>query len=66
MTRAYDLYKRFTVEELLSMQKRVCDDPANRNNMGGIHLYKPSARKKLSDIAWAITYHMRDKKGMKK
>jgi len=44
------------------MQAAISNDPANRNTDGGIHLFVPKARKKLSDIAEAITYHLADKR----
>lgn len=64
MTRAYDLYKRHTAEELVAMQQTISNDPAMRmpSGVGSIWLYLPKARKKLQDIAWAITYHLGDKK----
>lgn len=62
MTRALDLYKRHSVEELTTMQRAIQDDPTCRNpERGSIWIYTPKARKKLADIAWAIRYHMDDK-----
>lgn len=63
MTRAHDLYKRRTIEELLAKGEAVRADPANKNpQAGSIYLYTPKARKLLDDIAWAIKYHMDDKR----
>lgn len=62
MSRGLALYKRHSMEELGSMQRAIHADPACRNLSGGIHLYTPNARKKLEDIAWAIRYHLDDKK----
>ena len=66
MTRAHDLYKRHTQTELTAMQQAITSDPASQNpdaaNHGSIWLYTPKARKKLEDIAWAIRYHMDDKR----
>jgi hypothetical protein len=62
MTRAYDLFKRHSVDELISKQQAVRADPASKNTQpGGIHIYTPKARKLLEDIAWAVRYHMEDK-----
>ena len=66
MSRAISLYRRYTMAELTAMQKAICDDPANANpghtGGGSIYLYTAKARKKLDDIAWAISYHMADRK----
>ena len=64
MTAALTLYKRKTQAELTAMQQAIRDDPACRMPPGsGIHIYTPKARKKLQDIAWAIRYHLDDKRG---
>lgn len=67
MTRAHDLYKRKTQAELLEMQQAITSDPANRTppEQNSIYLYTPKARKKLEDIAWAIRYHLDDKRETK-
>lgn len=63
MTAALNLYKRKTMDELTAMQVAIHNDPVSRMPPGsGIYLYTPKARKKLQDIAWAITYHLSDKK----
>lgn len=62
MTAALNLYKRKSQAELLAMQEAIHVDPACKNLSGGIHLYTPKARKKLADIAWAISYHLDDKR----
>lgn len=67
MTAALNLYKRKTQAELVEMQRAICADPANHSarDHSTIHLYTPKARKKLADIAWAIRYHLDDKKETK-
>lgn len=64
MTAAHDLYKRKTQAELVEMQRAICADPANRTppEQKSIWIYTPKARKKLEDIAWAIKYHLDDKR----
>lgn len=60
--RAYDYYKKYSIEQLVKMQTKIESDPKNKNTKGGIWLYKPSANKRLDDISWAITWHLGDKK----
>ena len=62
MTAALNLYKRHDQVALLRMRERIEADPANRDQTNGIHLYLPKARRKLSDIAEAITMHMADRR----
>lgn len=44
------------------MQTAVCADPANKNPGGGIHLYTKQARRKLDQIARAITFQMAERR----
>ena len=60
MTRALNLYKRHSQADLVSMQAMVASDPANRNPDGGIFIHTAQARRKLDDIAQAITFHLDD------
>lgn len=60
MSRAYRLYCRHSVEELVAMQQRIRNDPASRNPNGGIWLYTKPVHKNLDDISWAIYYHTED------
>jgi hypothetical protein len=64
---AVRLYERYSVEELTAMQQAIWEDPASRNpahaNGGSIRLYTKAAEKKLAAIAWAITYHIQDRRG---
>lgn len=62
MTTAISLYKKHNQVELLHMQASIEADPASRNTKGGIHLYDAKARRKLSNIAQAITFHMADRR----
>lgn len=62
MSRRLTLFLKHSPEELHAMQDRIKADPANRMPKGSVYLYIPKARKKLEDIAWAITYHMQDRK----
>ena len=63
MNMAYVLYKKHTVDELLQMDKDIRSNPSNhlQSSPTNIYLYTKSAREKLANIAWAITYHMIDK-----
>ena len=62
MNAALSLYKKHDQAELLRMQAAIEADPASRNTSGGIHLYAPNARRRLSAIAEAISYHMADRR----
>lgn len=62
MTRALNLYKRYSQTELLSMAVAIKANPANCATNGGLFLYIPAARKKLDDIAQAIAFHLADKR----
>lgn len=62
MTRALTLYQRHSQAALVEMQSKLCADPASRNMDGGPQIYIDSVRRKLSDIAQAITYHLEDKR----
>lgn len=72
MTRAYDLYKRYSSDELVAMDKALRDDPANLTPVGpdgkrgGIYIHNKVTRKKFDDISWAITYHLQDKREQEK
>jgi hypothetical protein len=63
------LYRNLTVEQLGELRRQVEADPKSANPMhgkGSIYLYTPAARRKLDAIAWAITYHLEDKKPKEK
>jgi hypothetical protein len=55
---AAKLYQKYSMDELIRMEKDICNDPKNKQD--GFYIYTPKARKKLDEIAWAITYHLRD------
>lgn len=63
MSRALALYKRYSLAELAAMREEVTRDPANKNTQpGSIYLFSPKARKLLDDLAWAVRYHLENKK----
>ncbi|MBG6083106.1 hypothetical protein [Rubrivivax gelatinosus] len=62
MTRALQLYRKYSQEELVRMQEALCADPQSRNTSGGIYLYTAPVRRKLADIAQGITYHLVDRR----
>ena len=47
-----------TFEELNNLRLAIEMNPANKNTNGGWDLHTAPARKKLDDIAWAITNKM--------
>jgi hypothetical protein len=63
---AVRLYRNLTMPQLTELLQALYADPANANpaHAAGhdIHLYTKSSRRKMDAIAWAITYHLKDKK----
>ena len=53
---------KLTMDELLIVQKRVEENPENKNTLGGIHRFTPEARRKLEDIARVIQQKMTEAK----
>ena len=49
-------YKSF--DELNALRLAVENNPTNRNTSGGWYIYNPQTRKKLQDLAWAVTYKL--------
>lgn len=60
MAKANDLYRRHDQEALLRMSAQIEADPENSAELGSIFLYSAAARRKLADIAQAISFHMAD------
>ena len=58
MSMAYDYNKKYSMQQLLDMQQKIIDDPANKNTGGGIWIYKKYANKRLDAIAQAITWKL--------
>jgi hypothetical protein len=48
-------------EELNEIRLAIENEPANQMPKGSFYLYTPNARKKLDDIAWAVTYKLAEK-----
>lgn len=46
-----------TNAELIVLMEEICNHPENRNPNGGVFLYKPTARRKLDEIARQITHN---------
>lgn len=57
MTDAYDLYKRYSVQELVGMDRKLANDSGNKNPAGSFNIYRPHVVAKMREIAWAITMH---------
>ena len=56
------LANNYTFEQLNELRKKIENDPQSQNpdySKGSIYLYSPKARKKLDNIAWAVTYKLR-------
>lgn len=60
--KAYELQKRYTVQELVDMAERIRQEPKNQLQ-GQFDLYTKNARKKLDEIAWAIFHHQKERRG---
>lgn len=50
-----------TFEELDELRRKIENNPANKQ--AGFHMFKPYPRKKLEDIAWAVTNKLAKTKG---
>lgn len=59
---ATDLFGRYSMEQLVEMEAAMRIDSANKTPLGSFWLYTKKARKKMGEIAWAITYHLQQKK----
>ena len=51
-----------TNAELLAMIEKIEADPANKNIPGSIYIYAPKARKKIAELARAISSNLEDKR----
>ena len=51
-----------TNEELVAMLQAIEDDPLSKNRPDSIYIYTPKARKKMDEIARAITGNLEDKR----
>lgn len=60
---ALSLYKKHTQAELVQLDAEIMADPLSRDTSGSIFIYTPKARKRLYEIARAITWHMADSRG---
>lgn len=58
---AVKLYKKYSIDELQKLAQEIRDNPENQL-VGEFYLYTKKARKKLDEISWAITYHLKDLK----
>jgi ABC-type Na+ transport system ATPase subunit NatA len=64
MSRSTRLYAKHSMEELCKMLDSVPMLP-NGHLRDSIHLYSKKHEKLRDDIAWAISYHMADKRRAK-
>lgn len=60
MSRAFNLYIRYSKELLLARRKKITDNPANRAPDGFETVFKRAPTKRLDDIALALDYHHLD------
>jgi hypothetical protein len=63
---AVRLSSNLTMDQLQELRLAVESDPKSKNPQHAagksIWIYAPAARKKLDAIAWAITYHLQQKR----
>jgi len=66
------MYQNLTLEELTELTNQVQDDPKNQTPkdekgrpVDTIYIYTASARRRLENISWAITYKLHDLKNAK-
>ena len=57
-----DLYHKYSMQELIDMAERIRADPENHNPKGSLYIYTPKARKKLENIARAISFHIEERR----
>jgi len=50
---------KLTLAELDELRLRIETDPANRMPPDSFYIYTRQARKKLSDLAWAVTHKLK-------
>lgn len=61
--KAVALYKKYTVHELLALEKKLRDDPSSKEtDPGSIFPHNKKTRDACAQIALAITYHMEDRR----
>ena len=49
------------IDNLNTLRQAIENDPANQTPEGSFYKYTPEARKRLSNIAWAITNKLKAK-----
>ena len=54
--------RKLNMEELVAEQTKIVSDPKNRMPVGSFNIYTMNARKKLNDIAWAISELSKERK----
>ena len=62
---SFKLYNKYTKEELLAMAKLIeVNEENHETDKKSIYKFKPDARKRLDEIAQAITWHMEDARNL--
>lgn len=60
MSRAFNLYSRYSQEQLLARQQKVTGNRRNQAPDGDPCFFKPSPCRQLEDIELALHYHSID------
>lgn len=51
-----------TLEELIAIEKALCEDPGNKAPPGELNLYTPKARKKMAKVREEIADRIKQKR----
>lgn len=57
MSRAFNLFSRYSQEQLRAMREKIMDNPVNRAPDGFPTVFKRAPTKRLEDIDLALDYH---------
>lgn len=53
------LHERYTMEELVELDRRICADPANYQSGQNLFRFTERSQQRLTDIRWAIHHHLK-------
>ena len=62
MSRAFNLYSRYSPEQLRALRQKISDKPVNRAPDGYPTVFKRAPTRRLQDIELALDYHHLDKR----
>jgi len=59
---AYKLYIKYSIDDLVKLSEQLTANPANKIDAISPYIYNKKILRKLDNIRWAITYHLRDER----